>query len=103
MAGLLADPAGFAVSFIVALLAAWKAAALFEARSKGMAIAVGASAGLAGPLIAGDLMTAGLKYFAGAGDGGDAFELLAPELFSFVSPLGFALIGALAWCSWERS
>ena len=103
MAGLLADPAGFAVSIMVALLAAWKSAALFGARNNGMAFAVGTAAGLAGPLIAGDLMTAGLKYFAGAGDGGDAFELLAPELFSFISPLGFALLGALAWCSWERS
>lgn len=101
MSSLLADPAGFSISLLIALFMARKAARLLDVRNQTMAIVVAALAAVVGPLLVGDIVTAA---FGGANpDDEETFSGFASGLVSFGSPMGFALIGALAWSSWERS
>ena len=100
MAALLANPFELAVQLIIAWYAARKAATLLDASNRMMAVSVAVIAAVLGPALADDVVAAQL---AGLGENTEGAGGLAMQAWALCAPLGFALIGVLGWCSYERS
>ncbi|MFM9938914.1 MAG: hypothetical protein ACKVP7_05395 [Hyphomicrobiaceae bacterium] len=91
------------LAFFAAVIASWKAADLLEADNALMACLFGAAFALVGPFVVGDLIT---EVLAGAPDPGDGVKSLsgfAPKIAAFGARFGFALVGVLCWCGFERA
>lgn len=103
MFSLLNSPLAPVIAFVLATMAAWKAAELLEADNFLAAVAVGAVFALVGPFLLGDFILAAIADATPAAVDDDEMTIAAPRIVMGISRVGFALMGVLAWCGTERA
>ena len=102
IAQVITGPAGPVIGFALAVVLAWGAADLLDARNRTAAVLVAAALSLAMPYILADV----IERLAGSMTSAEPrslLEIYAPHMLATVTRVGFALIGVLAWCGYEQS